>query len=145
MVIEIKDNATFKTKITIFNKTKNRVEAQYENIVTTLGKELYADRLINDNVPFIDYFAIGNGSGTHNASSTALFNEIFRRQLENKTSPGATATFNITILGYEAVGVWTEIGLYNQSLLGVLTNVANVSYNHVAGDEVAISWSVTLA
>ena len=142
----INDNMkNFNTKIVIFNKTKNRVEATYHNVITIDGKALYADRLINNNVNPIDYFAVGDGVVTHDETSTSLLNEVFRKQLENKSSPGNKALFEVTILGYEAIGNWTEIGLFNESILGVLTNVADVSYNHVIGDEVAISWSVTLA
>lgn len=139
-----KDKLTFKTKIVIFNKTKNRIDLEFENLITNVGKDLYADRLINDSVSFIDYIAMGNGVVTHTVLSTALNTEIFRKQIENKSTPGAEALFETTILGFEAVGNWTEIGLFNASSGGVLTNVANISYNHIAGDEVSISWSIIL-
>jgi len=144
-MVGMEDSIRLKTEITIYNKTKGRVEYRTENLITTLGKELYADRLINDSITAIDYFAVGDDSTTHDATSTALNNEVFRKQLSTKSSPGNIAQYNVTVLGSEAVFVWREIGLFNDPTTGTMTNVANINYNHAAGDEVSIEWKVTLA
>ena len=139
MVIKVKG------KITIYNKTKNKIELEKCNVVTLNGKNLIADRLINDNSGYIDYLAIGNGSGTHDDTSTELFNEIFRKQITSKSSPGNKIVLKTDILSDEAVGNWTEIGLFNSSTGGVMSNVVNISYNHNVGDDVEVRWEIEIS
>lgn len=136
-------NITIKGKITIYNRTKGRIEFVKENLVTDIGKNFVADRFINDNVNYVTHLAIGNGSGTHNSSSTSLFNEIFRKEIEHKSSEDNKVILITTILGDEAIGNWTELGIFNSDTDGVMTNVASVSYNHIENDEVEVKWEIT--
>ena len=137
-------NINIKGKITIFNKTKNRIEFEKDNLITLNGKNFIVNRIINNGLNYLDYLAIGDGSGTHDNSSTSLFNEIFRKQVTTKSSPGNKAVLIIDVLGDEAIGSWTELGLVNEDTGGTLTNVVNVSYTHNNGEEVEVKWEIVV-
>lgn len=139
----MKERVKIKGRIVIYNKTKNKVEYDGSNTLTNLAKEFFADRISSDGVGYVDYLAIGDGSGSHDKSSTALFSEMYRKQITTKSTPGSSAVFTTTILGDEAVGNWTELGLFNASSGGTLIAVSNVSYTHVSGDEVEVRWEIS--
>ena len=141
----VNDGFRLKTRVRIFNISQgNRLEWEGENLITDAGLTQYADRLINDSVPFIDYLGVGDGVGTHAVIDTILFNEIFRNQMTAKSSPLNVAEFTATILGNEALGAWTELGMFNDANVGSMTNVIDTSYTHIVDDELQIIWEVTL-
>ncbi len=133
-----------KGKIFIFNKTKNKVDYVKDNFVTSLGKSFIAERMIDNSYNYIDYLGIGNGVGVHSDTSTTLFNEVFRKKIETKSSPDNKVILTTPIMGDEALGDWTEMGLFDSETDGILTNVVNVSYTHNQGDELEINWEITV-
>jgi len=138
----MKDSIKIKGRLTIKNLTRNVPDIVLLNLVTANGLSLFADRMMDNSVAFIDYIGIGDGVGSHTTSSTSLYNEIFRKQTDSKTNPGSTASFTFVILGNEAIGTWTEIGMFNAAVAGSMTNVVEQAYNHIAGDNVQLVWSI---
>jgi hypothetical protein len=137
----MRDNINIKGIITILNLTTGDVYTK-ENLVTVNGQSYYADRIMNNNVSFIDFLGIGNGTETHSITSIALNNEIERITASSKSNPGANATFEFTVSGDKAIGNWKELGMFTESVDGTLTNVAGISYTHIAGDNIKVQWEV---
>ena len=97
------------------------------------------DNLLNHIQSQVATLRIGNGTGTHDENSTALFNEVISKT-PTKAVDGNTFVAYTMIGGTEAVGNWTEIGLFDGS--GNLLFVQNISFTHNAGDKVIVKYIV---
>lgn len=62
--------------------------------------------------PGVVYGAVGTGSGTLSAVNTQLFSELARVSLANSSRNVTTTTFNFYFNTSQAVGNWTEAGLF---------------------------------
>lgn len=134
----------FKGFVEIYNNTTKELMS-INNIVCDGFYTLLADRMINDSVSAISYFAIGDSTTPVSTTDTAINNETFRKAVTNKSSPGSTITIATEIYGNEALGTWKEIGLLNASTSGTLTNHTNIDYTHTAGDILTITWNIEKA
>ena len=131
----------YKGSVEIVNKSTG-VTLSFENIVTNGFYNLVADRLINNSENFITHFAVGDNATSVAITDTAMGNETFRKEITNVSSVGAQIELQTDILGNEAIGSWKEIGLFNASTVGTLTNHTNVDFSHTAGDLLTVVWKI---
>lgn len=87
-----------------------------DNLVVTVGKEVVARLLANDQTysGYINYVAVGTGLSSPNISDTTLETEIARTlpQAPTPTRVGAEVTWEFFFAAAEAVGTLKEVGAF---------------------------------
>ncbi len=140
----MKDGFKYKGKVKIINlATGNSV--CYSNVVTNLFYVKASNLLIGNGANSIDYLALGDGTSSPLPTDTTLGNELFRTSIDAKSVDASTGKITLTtdIAGAEAVFVFKEVGLFDSSSSGVMTNRASIaSYDHTTGDDIRIVYTI---
>ena len=120
------------------------------NIVTTVGKNFIASRMIGTSNTAMGYMAIGDTSVAAAVSDTALGHELARVSLDNLGGTINAGANNVVVYtgsfpAGTGTGAVTEAGIFNASSNGImLCRTVFSVVNKAAGDSVAITWSVTV-
>jgi len=114
-----------------------------KNIVTTLGKSLYASILAGTGtIP--SHLGVDTSATVYTAGSTVLTTEVIRKGINLINTAANQVNFEFIILPGEAVGAWNGIGLFNAATAGTMSNVHNLAYTHNTADAIKIIWSVII-
>jgi hypothetical protein len=91
-------------------------EQVIENLVVTVGKEVFARLLAGDTTysGLINYLAVGTGLSSPNISDTTLETEIGRTtaQSPTPTRSGTEVTYEFFFSASEAIGTLKEVGAF---------------------------------
>lgn len=136
----------YKGKVKIINEATNEV-FEYDNIVVIGFYTLVSQLMTEDSQPLgIDYLGIGTGSSAEDIDDTALASEHGSRlQAISRTYNGSEMTFTFQITGSDALFTWRELGLFNASTSGIMTNRTVINFTHSAGQPVTIIWIIDKA
>lgn len=114
-------------------------EWRMENLLTSISQTIRTQMLLGtyagagDELA-IKYFAFGTGSGTPTASDTQLFEEVYRKQVTQLSSPSAGVVQSVCSLGsLEANYHLTEIGVFCGPEASSLPD-SGVMLSHIAWD-----------
>mgnify|MGYP000107786286 FL=1 len=120
-----------------------------KNIITTVGKEYIASRMLSTPTPptAVTHMAIGTGIGEPLAANTTLGTEEARVAFTSATVSGAQLTFSATFPPGSPATLKsiTEAGIFNAASAGTMLNRAKFSaVGKDTGDTLTINWTVTL-
>lgn len=98
--------------------------------------------------PAVIYGAVGTGTGTLSAVNTQLFSELARVSLANSSRNVTTTTFNFYFNTSQAVGTWTEAGLFLQATAtansGDLLSHVTVSEDKTSSIAAVLACTITI-
>lgn len=115
------------------------------NLVTTVGKNLIADRLIGTGSDVMSHMAIGTSNVNLSVANTALSQEIARVSLSSTTRANSTVTYSATFAAGTGTGAIVEAGVLNASSTGtLLCRTTFPVINKEADDILTINWNVTI-
>jgi hypothetical protein len=139
-----KMNEKMKGVISIKNLATGDVKT-FKNIVTAEFFNAIADFFTGSPGEGIRYLGIGTGTPVIDESTTALTTELFRKYVSNFSTDDSIMTFLINIDASEAVGTWTEVGLFENSSGAPMFTIAAVDYEHVEGEALSITYTISRA
>jgi hypothetical protein len=114
------------------------------NLVTTVGKEKLAEQLVAS--PATEkpkFIAVGSGSGTAEASNTALGTEIKRKEASTRAAAGKVLTMAVTYTAGEATGEVKEAGVFAATSAGSM--YARLVFSVItvgASDSLEVKWTL---
>lgn len=127
---------------------KLKLEIQFPNVITTVGKQELAARMAAASVSaeYMPYIGIGDDGSEAFASDTDLGNQLFRK-LGSASSSGAVYTNSVTFAAGEGTGTIREWGLFDASSGGNMgARTSNFSpFTKGAGDTMQAIWEITVA
>ena len=112
----------------------------YDNLITTVGKNLLADYIVNGISDYIATLAIGTGTTTVSADDTEVEDEIFRISADNIANVNNATYFYFYVSPEEANMTWGNVGLLTQS--GIL--VSHLNCNETKNNSMAKNVTYTL-
>jgi hypothetical protein len=125
----------------------NSKKYEYKNLVVSVGKTFIASRMASNTSVVMSHMAIGNGAVAAAVSDTTLGTELGRVTLAvNGGSPSAnTINYSANIGAGTGTGAITEAGVFNDSSAGtMLCRTVFPVVNKLAGDSIAISWTISI-
>jgi len=131
----------YKGSVIIKNLTTGEIKV-VENIVTSGFYNIVASAMAGGSIDLISHIAIGDDSTIAQVTDTALYNELYRKDIITKSYSGNKIIITAIIAGGDANFVWREIGLFNAASSGSMTNRLVINYTHSAGDVVSITWNI---
>ena len=134
----------WKGKIIITNHSTGKKDIFF-NIVTNKFYEMVADFMAGTSPDKMSHIAFGDNTTTAAITDTTLGNELFRKVITTTATSGDQIHLQLDIIGTEAVFVWKEIGVFNDSVAGDMTNRANINYTHNVGEFVTIDYYIEKA
>ena len=137
----MKDTYSYKGKVVITNNITGKI-LEFHNIVTTKFYEMIADFMAGSSPNKMSHIAIGTGTTTPVVGNTTLVSESFRKAITTTATPGTQIHLQMEITGTEAIFVWKELGVFNASSSGDMTNRVLVDYTHNSGEAVTIDYYV---
>lgn len=140
-----KEALKLKGKVTIYNKTTDKIDLIKDNIIVNPGLYLLSDRLGANTIDPLSHLAIGDDNTAEAATDSALYSEVYREAFTTISSPNAVFRAETTIDGSEAIFTWQEMALFNASSSGVMFNRVTLNYTHVSGDSLNVIWEITFA
>lgn len=121
---------------------------EYENVVT-IGFYVKASRLITGvSVDTIGYIGFGDSQTTPAESDTTLGNQVGSRLSIDSSSVDSTTgeiEIIVDVAGGQAVFNWYELGLFDASSGGVMTNRVSTDYDHTTGNDTRVTWTISKA
>lgn len=117
------------------------------NLVVSSGREYIAQRMLESDRPAeMSYMAIGDSDATALVSDTTLANELARVAFDSASASSNTVTFEATWGPGVGTGVISEAGIFNDSAAGtMLARTTFADVNKLAGDTLAIDWTITIS
>jgi hypothetical protein len=121
-------------------------ELTAHNLITTLGAEAIADRLLAAPAKEVPtHMAVGTGTEEAKVGDTKLKTESDRNALTSKTRSGKVVTLKCKWEAGDATGALTEAGIFNASSEGTLfSRVVFSVVNKGAEDTLEIVWTYTV-
>lgn len=122
-------------------------KTEFKNLVVSVGKTYIASRMASNTDVVMSHMAVGNGSVAAAVSDTSLGVELARVALAvNGGTPSAnTITYSANIGAGVGTGALTEAGVFNDSSTGtLLCRTVFPVVNKLAGDSIAISWTISI-
>lgn len=122
----------------------------YDNLVTTVGKNYFAQDGSSSRPTAITGFLVGNGSTAANVADTNLSGASkYRQAFDSNTASGAVVTYTTTIAAGNATFVNNEFGITNATTTalsdGVLiTHLIAGPYTKGASDVIAYVYQLTV-
>lgn len=132
----------WKGEVRITNKTTGQI-VDVKNGVTAGFYEGIADLWAGTPPSQMSYIGFGDNNTAFDESQTALLNEIARIPITGTATPGDTIELSIDVLGNQAAFNWKELGIFTESVGGIMTNRVVVDFTHNAGDLINIAWTIT--
>jgi hypothetical protein len=116
------------------------------NLVTTIGKEVIADRLLASPAKAVPtHMAIGTGTEEAKVGDTKLKTELDRNALTEKTRSGKVLTMIGEWAAGDGTGAITEAGVLNAGSEGeLITRTVFTVINKGAEDTLKITWKLTI-
>lgn len=118
------------------------------NLVVTAGKNLIANRLVNNSTP-ISHMAVGSGTTSPLVADTALQTQLGARvALTSSVVSTNTITYTATFAAGVSTGAITEAGLFNDATNTTTAMLSRTTFpviNKEAGDSITITWVLTIA
>lgn len=133
---------TGKLKVTLTGEDGSTVNHYYNNVMTN-GKIIIAKFLVGQKPDAPSMMAIGTDNTAVDPSQTALFSEVYRKQLMSSINDGNKAIMDC-VYGYgEAVGQLTEAGLFFPD--GTMFARALINEDKGIYQNLTISWEITIS
>ena len=141
-----------------FTKIKGRLELRWragmkdeqvevvDNLITTVGFNMIAQRMENNNVAVLSHIAIGSGSAAPAVGDTALGTELARKAATvNRANNVLTAT--VTFNAGEGTGTIREVGILNASSGGTLyaRTAPSAARVKTSADPLTATWTLTFS
>lgn len=120
---------------------------EYKNLVVSVGKTFIASRMASNTDVVMSHLAIGNGAVAAAVSDTTLGTELARVSLNvNGGTPSAnTINYSANVGAGVGTGAVTEAGVFNDTSAGtMLCRTVFPVVNKLAGDSIAISWTISI-
>lgn len=116
------------------------------NLVTTVGKNFIADRMIGTTQAVMSHMAVGSANTNLAVANTALAAQIGNRvALSSSTRANSTITYSATFSAGVSTGAIVEAGIFNASTVGtMLCRTTFPVINKEADDILTINWNVTI-
>lgn len=123
-------------------KVKQEVTAH--NLVTTVGKEKFAERLLaSPTTEGPKFIAVGTGTTAVSEGQTALVTEVKRKEVTTRSVSGKVLTTAVIFAAGEATGAITEEGQFSASTTGSMyTRTKFEAVNVAAGDSLEIKHTI---
>lgn len=116
------------------------------NLVTTVGKNLIADRLISNTPDTVSHMALGTSNATLSVNNTELATELTRIILESTTRDANVLTYSTTFTAGVGTGSIVEAGLFTANTAGVLLcRTTFPAINKEPSDILTVNWNVTIS
>ena len=140
-------------KFTIRDKKTGKIKrvAEYDNLITTVGRQLLADNLTNsvpDNTPRINYVGLGSGTTAPANADTTLETEAYRNAIASETNSANIAYFTGFFDATETIGTYKEAGLFADGTgaadSGVLFSHVAIDITKSATETLTVDWTVTI-
>lgn len=119
--------------LTLKDLEGNVVQTQEsKNLVVTVGKEVFARLLMNDQTysGFVNYVAVGTDGASPAVGDTQLGAEIDRSELEDSNRVGTQTTLEYVFSATQAIGDLKEIGAFIDATdtpnSGIMFDSANI-------------------
>lgn len=125
----------------------NSEKYEYKNLVVSVGKTYIASRMASNSAVVMSHLAVGNGAAAAAVSDTTLGVELGRvtLQVNGGTPSSNTINYSANVPAGTATGALTEAGVFNNSSAGtMLCRTVFPVVNKLAGDSIAISWTVSI-
>jgi len=145
--IKIKGHVKFTLRDIVTGKKR---VIEYDNLVTTVGRQMIADNLTNaapDNTPRINWVSLGSGTTAPTNGDTALETFTYANAIASETNSANIAYFTGFFDATETDGTYKEAGLFADSTDGT----DGILFSHVAIDitksvteTLTVDWTVTL-
>ena len=149
MLLRDNVNVVGSLQVKRYNSNNVLVEVQnFKNMVTAVGKDVIAARLIGNTIPVFSHMALGNSNVAVTTSQTTLVAEIGRASLSTSVRTANTITYAATFIAGTATGTLREAGIFNSASGGNMlcrTSFNTTSINKAPGDTIGITWNVTVA
>lgn len=151
--------ATGDVYIKVYDRDGKLKEAHaFKNRVVTTGKYYIANRLAGvstGTIPVMGWMSIGTGTGTPADGDTNLGIHSYRAALDSltATTTSNTVTATATFAAGNGTGAITEAGIFNYSTYTaspsstqmMLCRTTFPAVNKAAGDQIAITWQITIS
>jgi len=118
------------------------------NVIVTAGKNFLAAWLAAATQAdyFMRYLAIGTGTTGAQVSNTTLETEVGTRGAGTLSSSNNIWTNQVTFAAGNGTGAITEAGVFSASTSGTLfARQTFAVINKAAGDELQVTWNITLS
>lgn len=142
----MKFDCKYKGKITVFNKSKNKVELECTNLVTNTFFEEVCKLLLDIEAGTIRALGISDSDSVEASPSlTELDGELFRKIASSRNVDGVNMILVFNIGGTEAVFNWKSIGLFSTETVGtgkMFTVNTSVDYVHQMGDALVVTYTL---
>lgn len=125
----------------------NSEKFEYKNLVVSVGKTHIASRMASNTDVVMSHMAVGNGAVAAAVSDTTLGTELARVALNvNGGTPSSnTINYSANIGAGVGTGALTEAGVFNDTSTGtMLCRTVFPVVNKLAGDSIAISWTISI-
>jgi hypothetical protein len=129
------------------DESGNSEKYEYKNLVVSVGKTFIASRMASNSAVVMSHLAVGNGATAAAVSDTTLGVELGRvTLLVNGGTPSSnTINYSANVPAGTATGALTEAGVFNDPTTGtMLCRTVFPVVNKLAGDSIAISWTVSI-
>lgn len=128
----------------LFTFVKGDLLHEAQNIVTTVGLQLIAQKLLGSASDSLTHIAVGSGTTTATTSDIALETEIERNALFSSSASGGIATLTAFFTSSEAAGSWREAGILTASTGGLLFDRVNINFTKTT-ENVFVEFEITFA
>lgn len=147
--MRINEKLKFTGSVTILKwnaQGKLVAERHIPNLVVTAGKSFIASRMVGVADAVMSHMALGSITIAPLAADTALGTELGRVALTSGTASTTTISYTATFPAGTATGTITEAGIFNASSAGtMLCRTTFSAVTKAAGDELAVSWDITIS
>jgi hypothetical protein len=129
------------------DESGNSEKYEYKNLVVSVGKTFIASRMASNSAVVMSHLAVGNGATAAAVSDTTLGVELGRVTLivNGGTPSSNTINYSANVPAGTATGALTEAGVFNDPTTGtMLCRTVFPVVNKLAGDSIAISWTVSI-
>ncbi len=118
------------------------------NVVTNVGRNLFASLLVEDISLFPGYLAIGTGNTAASTTDAALGTEVHRNVLISASASAGVITYKAFFDKSEANGnTIAEVGLFDAASSGNMfcRSVLGATVTKTTSISLSITWTLTLA
>ena len=129
----------FKGTVIITNKTTNERRI-FKNVICNKFYDMIADFFVGTSPNKLSHLGIGTGTTPALPTDTTLQTEVSRVAITTTATSGSQIHMQTEIDGGTALFNWKELGIFNASSGGDMTNRVNIDYTHNAGDLVTVDW-----
>lgn len=136
-----------KGKVEIFERKNSKWIKVFENenLVVDTGLAFMMDRLKANSPDPIDYIAVGTDDTAVTAGDTTLNTELARKACYDIDAVANILYAETIFENGEAIGVWKETGMFNDTPAGVMINRVIIDFTKTGSIAAKVKFTVTLS